>query len=191
MTKKSKSCLIENCKNRYLAKGFCRFHYDQDKNHGSPLAHLPTPIHLLTTEDRFWSKVNKDGPSHYDLNPCWLWLGSKNDSGYGILRINRKTISTHRYSYIIHKGFIPLGMKVCHSCDIPVCVNPDHLWLGTDADNAKDKALKGRAMNVNTFKTHCPQNHEYNEANTYISPSGGRKCRECNRLRAISWRQTH
>lgn len=75
---------------------------------------------------------------------CWIWTGhTRTRSGYGAIRYRY----AHRYSYEIHKGKIPKGMCVCHACDTPACVNPDHLWLGTLSDNFADMRKKGRGGN--------------------------------------------
>lgn len=77
-------------------------------------------------------------------NGCWIWNGCKDKAGYGYSSYNWKTIKAHRLSYKFFKGEIGKGMNVCHSCDNPSCVNPDHLWLGTTKQNLKDRNLKNR-----------------------------------------------
>lgn len=74
---------------------------------------------------------------------CWLWSGPTNTK-YGRLSVGDKIISAHRYSYTISKGQIPDGLMVCHICDVPTCVNPDHLFIGTAKDNFDDMASKNR-----------------------------------------------
>lgn len=79
-----------------------------------------------------------------DPADCWLWPLAKTKRGYGLLRHNKRAYYTHRVAYLAFKGPVPADLDVCHTCDNPACCNPDHLWLGTAADNAKDMMNKGR-----------------------------------------------
>lgn len=118
---------------------------------------------------------------------CWLWMGNLADKrGYGLVSVRSGDkyirIGAHRFSWQLHKGPIPKGILVCHHCDVPSCVNPDHLFLGTHSDNTKDAHSKGRmdAGEKWRTKTHCPQGHQYDEANTFRY-QGRRYCRACGR----------
>lgn len=86
---------------------------------------------------RFWERVDTTGD-------CWLWIGACNPQGYGLLRSRAVSFLAHRMSYVLTNGKIPCGLWVLHQCDTPACVNPNHLWIGTDLDNARDKQQKGR-----------------------------------------------
>lgn len=94
---------------------------------------------------RFWSKVYKDGPIIIpELGSCWMWTSTRNKAGYGVIGISQKNYLTHRLSWEIQNGTIPKDLLVLHKCDNPSCINPEHLFLGTDADNVCDKMNKGR-----------------------------------------------
>lgn len=77
------------------------------------------------------------------VGTCWLWTGSKDRDGYGVLTIGRKQFRANRISYSEFKGS-PDGMLVCHTCDQPSCINPEHLFLGSPRDNTQDMIKKGR-----------------------------------------------
>jgi len=111
------------------------------------------------------------------LDDCWEWPGNRDAKGYGYV-FGKQLRRTHRVMYELMYGPIPEGMLVCHRCDNPSCMNPSHLFLGTSADNNRDCVAKGRHISPNKLKTHCPQGHEYNEANTYNS-NNRRYCRTC------------
>lgn len=102
-----------------------------------------------TIKDRFWPKVDRRGPRE-----CWLWTGAVTGNGYDYGYLGRTPASghgpavpavlAHRLSWEIHKGAIPRGLCVLHTCDVPRCVNPAHLFVGTRIDNNEDRDAKGR-----------------------------------------------
>ena len=94
------------------------------------------------TEKDFWLKVEK-------TDNCWIWLGSKDTDGYGLFGFNRKNWFAHRL-VMVFTGQDPTGLQVCHKCDNPGCVRPDHLFLGTSQDNQADKVNKNRQARGST-----------------------------------------
>lgn len=97
---------------------------------------------FATERERFESK--------FIVTPsCWEWTGGLDDDGYGNFSVNRRPYRAHRYSYELYVGAIPDDLLVCHRCDNRRCVNPDHLWPGTNVENTRDRDLKGRAARNN------------------------------------------
>lgn len=119
---------------------------------------------------------------------CWLWDGDLSNGGYGRFWINGKRYRAHRYALQCHLGRpIPDGMNVCHRCDLPSCVNPEHLFIGTQSENMLDAVNKGR-LRVPRFtghaaralaQTHCKHGHEWTAQNTHLRPDGRRECAAC------------
>ncbi|MFE0541064.1 HNH endonuclease signature motif containing protein [Streptomyces sp. NPDC058891] len=111
---------------------------------------------------------------------CWEWTGSRIGKGYGNFRMKGQNFLIHRSSYEIHHGRVPAGLFVLHSCDNPPCANPEHLRAGSHGDNMRDRSE--RDPHASSAKTHCPQGHPYDEANTYRFPDDRRACRTCTRV---------
>jgi hypothetical protein len=94
----------------------------------------------LTTQERFWLRVDVRGP-----DDCWLWKGAPYaNNGYGAFKVSGKRFLAHRLAWEFMRGPIPYNLFICHHCDNPLCVNPAHLFLGTHADNMRDMRTKGR-----------------------------------------------
>lgn len=140
--------------------------------------------------ERFWRRVRQG-------SGCWEWQGTRTAQGYGGFRIGGTMRKAHRVAWELTHGPIPPGAGphgtcVLHRCDNPGCVRPDHLFLGTNRDNARDREAKGRTARANLLlgpeahraKTHCPSGHAYDERNTGIRANGRRWCRACARTRA-------
>lgn len=146
----------------------------------------PLPVDaILKNEPTFWKKVDiRSGDA------CWEWKSAKNSTGYGLhgIKIDGKgrCFLAHRVAWVLRNGQIPAGMCVCHRCDNPSCVNPAHLFLGTNLDNVRDMDSKGRRKNWNSARTTCSRGHAYTPENTRIV-GNVRICRVCRR----EWTNRH
>ena len=132
-------CSVDGCGSKSRANGLCNKHLMRMRLTGTtdPGKRAEAPI-----QERLGRHFDKLGP-----NDCWLWQSTTNANGYGLIAVGRKgegQLLAHRVAWELTYGNIPEGMLVCHHCDNPRCVRPEHLFLGTHADNTHDMMLKGR-----------------------------------------------
>lgn len=164
--KPERPCRIDGCPEPHWARDYCRRHYKRWKKNGT--------AELLTADDRFWRKVDRRGPDE-----CWPWRGATVRGTHGHVRLDDGSlVYAHRRSFEIHNGAIPEGLVVRHKCDFGLCVNPDHLEIGTQADNVRDMVDRGRGHWQGKPNV-CQRGHEFTPENTYNRRGGGRSCRTC------------
>lgn len=134
-------CSIENCMGKHYSRGYCLKHHTRIKRHGNPLHQSRKEPVMGSCLDRFNAKIDK-------TDNCWNWTGSIDSGGYGFfiktLDKKSKVYKAHRFSYQHFKGDIPSGLLILHKCDNRKCVNPEHLFTGTQVDNMQDCIRKGR-----------------------------------------------
>ena len=176
MSNATRICEIPGCNRNYYARGLCQSDYNRMRRLGQI-----DIIGNLPPAERLASKLVRMP------NGCLEWTGAK-PNGYGRFMVNGKYVLTHRLAWeLAHGREIPPDMMVCHHCDNPPCCDPEHLFLGDNADNLGDMAAKGRASRYNAEKSQCPQGHPYDEANTVVTThrdgTTQRTCRTCERAR--------
>ena len=157
-----------------------------------------TPEPSVAVVERFWARVDKDGPVSdfaLTLGPCWLWIGRSYEMGrgqfYGMAKILGRRRFTHRIAYELIVGAIPAGLELDHLCRVTTCCNPDHLEPVTHSENCrrgKNSALshlRTRPSAPYGPRIHCVHGHEWTPEN--VSSSG--RCRPCNRVSSASSRK--
>lgn len=164
-----RECDVDGCDKRHAALGYCGTHYMRLRRYGS--TDDPRP----SAEERFWSFVEKNPDTG-----CWEWTGNKARGGYARFRsTGGPNVMAHRWSYEHYVGPIPEGLQIDHLCRVRNCVNPEHLEPVTCRENL----LRGDTFQArNARKTHCKRGHPFDEANTYVMPTG-RECRACRGVR--------
>jgi len=130
-------CSVPGCGRAYDTQGYCARHYMAFRRNGDPMLVLQRQVHGKTLAERVAAYTKR-------ARWCWEWTGTRNPQGYGVLRVGESARLAHRVAYELEFGKIPFGLHACHKCDNPGCVRPDHIFLGTIADNNADMRAKGR-----------------------------------------------
>jgi predicted XRE-type DNA-binding protein len=137
-------CKFDGCDRDAVCKNYCDMHYRRLLRRGDPANRGQRLVDTGDAIERFNKKyiVQENG--------CWIWTGNKRPNNKNVLYPRHhlddgKSEGAHRFSYKIFVGEIPAGQYVCHKCDVPLCVNPDHLFLGTHQDNMRDMVQKQRS----------------------------------------------
>jgi hypothetical protein len=145
-----RQCSVDGCEKNHAAKGFCKKHYERFIKHGSPEETATSYVKGLPVKEHFMFYFEKSNKTEVG---CIEWAGSIDVCGYGRIAKSNCTYKAHRLSYTYFKGDIPDGYEICHKCDNPKCINPDHLFAGTTKDNAIDRERKNRGNHHLRAKT--------------------------------------
>ena len=174
MRKEKTICSFSGCPHIEYARKLCHGHYEQ-KRIGKGLVELYNPVHR-----RFWTKVEV-----LSIKSCWLWRGTIDSKGYGVVRINQQSFRAHRVAYELLVGNIPSGLCIDHLCRTRSCVNPIHMEVCTPKENSFRGV--GPAA-INRRKTYCIHGHSLNEGNMKVTSRGWRVCLVCVRARKVKYR---
>lgn len=138
-------CAFNGCERDAVSKSYCDKHYRRLLKRGNVNDHGSRKVDDGNATERFHQKYQ------IDESGCWLWIGGTRPNSKGVLyprhwSDDQKSIGAHRFSFELVHGAIPKSMYVCHKCDTPLCVNPDHLFIGTHHDNMHDMVMKKRSF---------------------------------------------
>lgn len=168
-------CTVDGCATGAIARGWCAKHYQRWRSHGDPVAGV-----ALTFPENLLARMEPQP------NGCIHYTGSLTLAGYGQVGKDGGNALAHRAAYEHFVGPIPEGMTLDHEChNLSGCTITDHTCPHRRCVNVEHLAPKSKGENTNASpnswaaKTHCPQGHPYDEANTYVNPQGGRMCRAC------------
>lgn len=186
--KATRTCSIEGCDRPHYGRGWCKGHYMRWYAKGDPGTagigpDRPGPG-TVEYASLTWKKLMRRRT--VTAAGCWEWTGCRDRHGYGRIAWGDDTRFTHRIALELAQGSIPDGLVVDHLCRNPPCFNPAHL----QAVQQRTNLLRGETVPASRSAiTHCPQGHEYDSANTYLSKRGQRHCRTClnTRSRARYW----
>lgn len=165
------TCSADDCDKEVSARGLCSKHYYRWRKHGDVSVTL-----RIRGDDRarFESYIDRQ------TDGCWPWMGALHKDGYGIFNVSARTWLAHRWAYEQFVGPVPDGLELDHLCRNRRCVNPAHLEPVLHRENVR----RGDGWAINARRTHCPQGHPYDEANTrWVRRDGTfiRVCRSCSR----------
>jgi hypothetical protein len=193
-------CSIDGCERPAVnRRGWCSMHYHRWQRHDDPTVVLKKRLPFgTTTEERFWAKVDKDGPvpevfwnpnedryqpADVSVGGCWLWTASRLRFGHGSFgAVPGSTVLAHRFAYELLVGSVPDDMAVEHLCRNPPCVNPGHLEVITHTENNR------RGFTEFVARTQCAYGHKLTPENCYYRKPGRPLCRQCRREQHQAWR---